>query len=432
MALSLAVFVVAGAAGCYRASPVPSQALAAQAVAKAQQSRAERPPATGGSLSLQDAIEAARQVDPSIEALRHAIAAAQAGEGAAGAWDNPEIRLQTLSFDEYVRGESGLRLAYRTAIPVPGVLAANEAIAQAGTRAERARLLQLEQSIEAEVTRLYFEVALAALELRAAEGELQAVGRWVEATRLELEAMRAERLDAAKASLELTAAEVAVQVARAYHQAALESLAARLGRQDLVSHALSSPLPHPSQALETMPPWAGAQEMDAAVELAAAAIDAAAALSYIEESRRWPWFRFVQVSYSFDSSRPAGQTWAAVMALEVPLYTQNASGIARADALVKSAELQLAAAALRTQWRNDQLTAALRGAAEALLAAEAALEPAAVAATLEARATQEAGGARAVDRWDLEVRAARTETQRVRAHRRYVETWLRGLESRGQ
>ena len=63
------------------------------------------------------------------------------------------------------------------------------------------------------------------------------------------------------------------------------------------------------------------------------------ARSWLAESEAWPWFRFVQIGYDLESGAPAGEAWTAQVAVSIPLFSQNRSGIEEARAEHLRAEL---------------------------------------------------------------------------------------------
>lgn len=422
--------------GCYSSKPIDSAYRAQAALAAI-----DPPPSmhdtveTGGTLTLDAALELARRRDRQIAASEMAVRASEAAVSDASAWENPEVRIRTRRFDDYVDGQTGVGFILRAPIPMPGSLAAHEAQASAALRADRAAIVERRTLSDAATRRLFREVQLLRLESAAADDELDSLRALQSALQVEVDAGRNTALAFLRHDLEVSQAQAEYKAKRRQLDNALSMLAARIGRERVLEHEVASALPRPgadpllAQLRQEEAAWG---EADPAIERAAAAIDAASARSWLEESEAWPWFRFVQIGYDLESGAPAGEAWTAQVAVSIPIFSLNRSGIEGARAERLRAELVFDATVMARKASLDHSAVAFESAAAEwrdlvegpLRAAEAALD--------EAARAKSGGGASMAEALAVEVKAAAARRRETAALRRYFEARMALIQKLGR
>lgn len=373
----------------YRRDRARSTAIALHRGGARSSSRRAAPSA----LTVDQAVTMAMESSPRLAELKALADAATAGADAESHRENPELRITQLRLDQILKGEPRVGTAVRFRPARPGSVDAEVAVATAEEVTALAEARAEELAIEAEIRWLFDDAMLIEAEIAAADAIVAVRRSIVEQTRARLDASRATALDVAMAELSASEAE----------QASAD-LRARLGavRGDLLERVGVDPAAPVRLAGDPAGAWPPADlpSEDALVEAAlrnrvevaaaAAQIDAADAQAFIERSKRWPWFSFVELGYEFSPSTERGLGWTLQAGIELPVFNSGGSATHAAEAAKRAAQSGLAAkvklvarevraslrevqaaAALATELRTRAFPAAERAAAAAAQALEA-------------------------------------------------------------
>jgi outer membrane protein TolC len=373
-------------------------------------------------LTADQAVEIAKRRSARIAAASARAAAIEAVAEEEGQLDNPELRVTNVRLDQLINNVPRVDVGLRVSPPRPGELGAATAVARAEGGVARAEARVEEQEVEAEVRWLFSNVLLLDAEIEAAGTAAAAKKRLHEITKARMDQAVATKVDEAYAELASRESDQDRAEFMADRKSAYGALMARLGLPEsaevhLVGDVFDlSTLPEvPDEsaliaaALKARPEIAGA----------AARIDAADASIYLEKTKRWPWFSFVQVGYQFAPRLQEGLAWSFEAGVELPLLSTNQGGLMLAEAQRTEAEATLKSEVERiTHEVRDRLREALvsRELVRAYLASSV---PAADRTALEAKAALEAAQVDALQMELIEERRTRVTTRKLKLLRRY-------------
>jgi outer membrane protein TolC len=302
---------------------------------------------SGRPLTVDAAIDLARRNSARLAELQRRVAAADAAIEAAGQRNNPDIRATSVRLARAIDTGEDPRVAPRIRFTPerPGEIAAREAEARAARSEARAEMRAEEIAIEAEVRWLFDDIVLLDAEIASAERMAGTRRKLAAQTREQLTTATTTAVDVSLADLHAVEADAYVAERRSRRALVLEALLDRIGRPaearlQLEGNPSAWPppsLPPESTLIET------ALEGSPLVASAAAHIDGATARLHREQTRRWPWFRFVEVGYEFERSNTNVPLWTVGAGIELPIFNANGGAIRQAEASKGAAQQQLAA-----------------------------------------------------------------------------------------
>ncbi len=319
----------------YRRSVRPDQTLQFHGRSSAPVPGAEAG-AGDTALTLDTAIALAKRNSARLAAIDARIRAADAAIEAAGQRNNPELRAtnvrggRAIDLGQFPRVVPRLRFSPER----PGEIPAREAEARAASNDARAEARIEESAIEAEVRWLFDDAVLLDAEIVAAERAAATRRRLATQTRDRLTTGTATSIDVSLADLHAIEADARVVERRSRRALVVADLLDRIGRppgtklQLLGDPTVWPPPPLPSEQtlIET------ALKRSPRVSGAAARIDGASARLDLEQTRRWPWFRFVEVGYELEPSLTNVPLWTVGAGIELPIFSTNGGAIREAEA----------------------------------------------------------------------------------------------------
>lgn len=345
--LALALALVAGchappqtrasneALAIYRRSIRPDQSIQFHGRSSAAVPRADAA-AGEAALTVEMAIALAKRNSARLAAFDARIAAADAAIDAAGQRNNPELRAtnvrvaRAIDLGQTPRVVPRLRLSPER----PGEIAAREAEARAASNEARAEARFEEIAIESEIRWLFDDVVLVDAEIAAAERVAAARRKLATQTRERLATATATSIDVSLADLHAIEADARLAERRSRRELVVAELLDRIGRPPGTKLQLQGdptawpppPLPSEQTLIET------ALKRSPRVAGAAARIDGASARLDREQTRRWPWFRFVEVGYELEPSVTNVPLWTVGAGVELPILNANGGAIREAEA----------------------------------------------------------------------------------------------------
>lgn len=302
------------------------------------------------SLTADEAVTLAKARSAALAAWEARADAATAKVAAAGALENPQLRVSQLRLDQIAAGKPEERTALRVSVPRPGEIEAKVAVARAEEAEARARAHAEAIAIEADVRWLFDDVVLLEAQIAAADAVAEARRAVADRMKTRLDASEATALEEAMAAMAAVDAEQDRAELAADRSAARAALLERLGLDagagvQLVGAPLDAwppaPLPGEPALVEE------ALRRRPEIEVAAARVDASDARASLERAKRWPWFSFLEAGYQVGPGIPAGLGWTFQAGVEVPILDTNRAGVAAADAAQAAAKKALDAAVER-------------------------------------------------------------------------------------
>ena len=416
--LFLVLSAAAGTPGCFRSEVMaPNRAviLWRQAAPGRASSTRARPGMETRELTLKDALALALTDNPSLRVLAARLAESRAEEGEASQLDNPQLRINNIEADKIAERRPELDLALRIPIPKPWILDARTRRAELATEETRAQLERGRSDLRLEIRRLFVTLATLEQEQQELAHSLNKLGAHVKQVEQKLAVGAATRFDHSAAKLRVAEVDDRLGAVRTNHgETALrlrrlvgirpgrpvtfraEKLADAPARRQLDDEALIK------QALRNQPE----------LKEAAARVGQAQASAYIARAERWPWLRYAEVSYGFNSNMdPLNLEFS--LAVTVPLLSWNQGSIEAGEALLALRRLEEQARLMAVAQDVSQACENVRIMTNRLREMERSLLPA-VKDTGEA--LEEAATRGAIDPLD----AIQVETRRIRARRRYL------------
>jgi outer membrane protein TolC len=305
-------------------------------------------------LSVDAAVRMAMRSSASLGELSKRVIEAEAAVDAAGQRTNPDIRVTNVRVARAIEGEpQAVTPRLRYSPERIGEISARQAEAHAKVREARAAVHAEQIAIEMEVRWLFDEIVLLDAEIAATERMAAAQRRRAEQAQDQVATSTVTAVDASLADLRAVEAEARTAERRSRRALALGELLDRMGLPAGAEPRLEGnaevwpPTPLPSEqtliesALDRSPVVAGA----------AAQIDGASARARLERTRRYPWFRFVEVGYelaprSIVNGQPLETTIPPLTvgaAVELPILSTNEGGVRRAEAAGDAAKRHLEA-----------------------------------------------------------------------------------------
>ena len=323
------------ALGIYRRSVRPDQTLQFHGRSSPPVPGAEAGAGDTG-LTLDTAIALAKRNSARLAAIDARITAADAAIAAAGQRNNPELRAtnvrggRAIDLGQFPRVVPRLRFSPER----PGEIPAREAEARAASNDARAEARLEESAIEAEVRWLFDDAVLLDAEIVAAERAAATRRRLATQTRDRLATGTTTSIDVSLADLHAIDADARVVERRSRRALVVADLLDRIGRPPGTKLKLLGdptvwpppPLPSEQTLIET------ALKRSPRVSGAAARIDGASARLDLEQTRRWPWFRFVEVGYELEPSLTNVPLWTVGAGIELPIFSANGGAIREAEA----------------------------------------------------------------------------------------------------
>ncbi|MBX3203712.1 MAG: TolC family protein [Labilithrix sp.] len=326
-------------------------------------------PLPNAPLTIDSAIRLAKASSARLAEMERRVAVAEASVEAAGQRANPDVRAVNVRLARAIDTGRDPRVAPRIRFTPerPGEIAARQAEARAGADEARALVRAEELAVEAEVRWLFDDVVLLDAEIAAAERIALARRKLAAQTREQLATATATAVDASLADLSAVEAEAHAAERRSRRALVVAALLDRVGLPATAKPVLEgnagawppSPLPSEQTLIEA------ALKTSARVSGAAARIDGADAHLHLEQTRRWPWFRFVEVGYEFERSNTNVPLWTVGAGVELPIFSANGGAIRQAEASKAAAQRGLEAEVeqivrdVRARLREANATAAL-------------------------------------------------------------------------
>lgn len=319
----------------YRRSVRPDQTIQFHGRSSAPVPRAE-PGAAETALTVDMAIALAKRNSARLAAIDARIVAADAAIEAAGQRNNPELRATNVRVARAIDLGLTPRVVPRLRFSPerPGEIPAREAEARAASNEARAEARFEETAIESEVRWLFDDVVLLDAEIAAADRAAATRRRLATQTRERLATATATSIDVSLADLHALEADARLAERRSRRELVVAELLDRIGRPPGTKLQLQGdptawpppPLPSEQTLIET------ALKRSPRVAGAAARIDGASARVDLEQTRRWPWFRFVEVGYELEASVTNVPLWTVGAGVELPILSANGGAIREAEA----------------------------------------------------------------------------------------------------
>lgn len=427
---ALAGLFCAPLSGCYTPSTTsaPDRAIAVYRAAKerraASRSAAHREDGGTLTLSLERAVELARENSAEVAEMNARVATARALAEEEGQLDNPEIRVSPVQLDRLLKDRPEVSVGLRVPLPRPGEIDAKVAGVRGQERAARAEAEAAARRAEAEARWAFESVQLYDAEIQAAEEEVSARAKLVEAVKARVERAIATRVDEALARMSSAESSQEAQNLRALRAVALGELLDVTGLPASTTLRLEG-APVDTDRLPELPGEEAlieeALKSRPELAIAAARIDAASAAVYIERAKRWPWLSFVQLGYDFEPGVRDGLGWTFSAAVEVPLLSLNNGGAAYADAEAKEAKLAFASEVGRVAREVRELFRQARAARELALSFKGGALPAADEAAEAIKSALDAGQSDMTRVAFVEERRSAVRRRRLDRVRRYFE-----------
>jgi outer membrane protein TolC len=374
-------------------------------------------------LSVDAAVQLAQKSSARLKEMERRIAVTEAAVEAAGQRANPELRVTNVRVARAIDTGEPLSATPRLRFSPEriGEIPAKQAEARAATREARALLRAEEIAIESEIRWLFDEIVLLDAEIAAADKMAAARRRHATQAQEQLGTATATAIDTSLADLLAVEADAHVAERKSRRALALGELVDRAGLPPGTTPRLEgnptawppAPLPPEETLIETAlrgsPDIAGA----------AARIDGANARVHLEQTQRWPWFRFLEVGYEFGPTGTNVPLFTVGASVELPIFSANAGGIRRAEAANDAAKRRLESEVQKTtrdvRGRLREANAAAALVADFRRAAIPVLER---AGNETARAL-ETGGTNTLRALDVEERRCKVEIELLTLVRRY-------------
>jgi cobalt-zinc-cadmium efflux system outer membrane protein len=303
----------------------------------------------------------------------------------------------------------------------PGEISARQGEARAASREARVQVRAEELAVEAEIRWFFDDILLVDAELAASERVAATRRKLASQTREQLATATTTAVDASLADLYAIESEAQVAERRSRRSVLVAALLDRIGRASGVKLQLSGepaawpPPPLPSEqtlieaALRESPRVAGS----------ATRIDGASARVQLEQTRRWPWLRFVDIGYEFGPSNTNVPLWTVGAGVELPIFHANGDAVRTAEA-TKTAARRLLEAEVETIVREVRARLREANAAAALVTEfrNAAL-PALEQASIETARALESGGINALRALSVDERRSHIEVELLKLVRQY-------------
>lgn len=296
------------------------------------------------SLDLEQAIALALRADPALLRRADRLAVADALIDRSAQLENPNLLVRNASLNRLAQGEARLELALRVPVPQPWARDARRQRATLERDATRAAQRGRQQRVRARVRQLFARLAMLEQSGAALERTAARAPRAVEPERSATAGP--PRLDLDRALLLLRQAELSDlgHALRLRREAALHELRRLLGLapERPVVFRLEPPAATPGAAAKPAPGSALLAAAEPALvqralaqrwelQQAAAKVARADVGAYLERLKRWPWLRYLELSYvarpEFD---PDGFQFA--LSIGVPALSWNRGAIAERDA----------------------------------------------------------------------------------------------------
>lgn len=423
------LLLVFGQPACFRATHTEpaARALAVYSTMRTKMVDVAHTPIPESGLSESRAVELALENDAGLKALRAEFRVAEAEVENAGQLENPEIRVTQFRVRDLVEGTPSIDLSLRAPIPRPGEMDALVAEAKAAAAVADADVATGSRRVASEVRLLYQELLLLDAETQAAHASVEIRTRLLDLVQKQAQSGITTKVDLAYAELALEQAHQEHMMLKAQRVSARIALLERLGLRTDIELTLDAPKIDPEQEPQPLGSMEDliqeALKNRPALAAAAARIDLAAAVTYQERIKAWPWFSFVEIGYDVGPDPVEGTEWSFGLAVEIPLFSTNSGGIAVAEAeqhrVASEFDAEVEAVVRSVQKRYRQATEALN----ALTEASRGLRKAAEAAAMQLQA------ALVASRVDM-VEVAMLEDRRLEAQRRLLKMVRRYYEAR--
>lgn len=309
----------------------------------------------GSQITLQEALALAERRNPTVAAARASTAATRGEleDASAPLWNNPEIvtesrrrSLGQTTAPDVTRYDTGIGLSQR--FELGGQQQARRGAAQAAHRAVRQSIEDIRREVRAEAARRFFQVLSLQQRVRTEEEALELLKRAAELTSKRVSAGEDSRLDGNLA---------AIEVERGANQVAQASEQLVQARAALSAHLQLQPASRPEAVGEldaTVPAYTLNDLLSASarrprLQLLAAKEEAARRGLDLERGNTYPDVT-VGLSYSPEKTIDARDRVITLsIALPLPIFRRNASGLGRARAELDQARIEREAAQRDTQ-----------------------------------------------------------------------------------
>lgn len=319
-------------------------------------------------LTVEMAVVMAKKNSVRLVALEASAAAAESSVAAADRRKNPELRVSQLRLDQLVERDPQIRTAVRFFPDRPGAVAADVAEARAKQAQALANLHAEQSAIEADVRWSFDDVLLLDAEIAAARAVAQTRQSLATQMQARLAASEATSLDETLAELAALEADADLALQEGRRRESLALLCDHIGISPDASVEIVGDPPlawPPSELLSEQTLIERALRQSPEVAIAAARIDATDARAFAERAKRFPWFTFFEVGYSFAPNIATGLGWSFQGGVDVPIFDTNRNGIAASIAAKTAAqrafeaEVERVSRDVRARLREAQLAAKL-------------------------------------------------------------------------
>jgi multidrug efflux system outer membrane protein len=401
---------------CFRASP--------QSAARALRLLESQPRAAGAARSLdrEQAVRLAVAQSPELLAARTAEAEA-AGEARDTTLENPTLRLRDVELDKAADGTPELQLGLRVPIPQPLLLSAEAQRGRLRAEEAQAERSDLERRTRAEVKKLFARLALVEQAARRLKEILPLLARYRTLAAERVREGASTELDATLPLLRLAEAEdqrAALALERVRIERRLRTLTGVSGRTGFAV-AASDLETAPVRQLEAAALVRHALARRQDLRRAAARVGVAEADTYLLRVRRWPWLRYLEVSYHVTPVLDP-RRFELALAVELPIFNWRRGELSAREARLEGRRLEERARVLEAARDVSDACERVRLSAARLAELGRSLLPA-----LEAGAR---AASKAVEDGALDpVRASVALFRKLRAERRYLEAQLAAREA---
>ena len=386
------------------------------------------------SLSAKRAIELALANDADIKIGKASLLMAEAEVRASTQLENPELRYSQEKLEQGFGDDTRMDVEFRVEPPRPGELGARQAIAESDKRVAGARLSMTRNRVVSKVRSLFRELAFVKELLAATQSSIASSSQLVDLAKTRASQGLGTQVDVALASLAYEEVKQDATELNAELDILNETLLRKVGlpahtelQLELNGFELDSL--HQLAPETSLITSALANRFE--LEVATARMEQAAARSYLERSKTWPWLSQIRVGYEMRTGNEFEGAVTGGISIEIPLFNLNGGEIDKADAreTLRAAQLEerveFVVANVKKQYRLVQ------AAAEAVESLQNGSKRAALSATEAAKEAMSAGRIDIQGLTQLEVQANGIHRKWLKALRRYHQEVDELLEAVG-
>jgi len=307
-----------------------------------------RAPVERSEIDLAEAVALARKHSPLLALHRADARLAAADSAAATQLDNPQLRVQNL---DTVRNEP--RVALRVPVPQPWTLSALQARSDLAAEAGRVTADNAESLLITRIRQLFAELSYCKQLTKILENE----ATLLQQRRVQMDAMLEHHLTTAAEHAQFVMQEIRAEQEREATQERTseinEELRFIVGVNTVQFKAPQLLAPAKNDTLKDLPFAERALRQNRSLKRASLDVQRAEAEVAVERSLAWPWLKFVQLNYDFQTA-PDPNRQSVSVAIDLPVFSQNGEKIAAREAQLakESAEEKTLAADTARQLRS--------------------------------------------------------------------------------